>query len=134
MRSAKVVEEGVAVGWMGGITAEDEMAIDAVHGTGCGGEAAVIGLRSTGGEDRRGSLREGVGEEEFELADFVTTKGEGRLVVALDPDLRPRWERRRETIQFLQGRGVGREADTREVRGDGREVSDRRRGFGIDEC
>jgi hypothetical protein len=86
----EVVARSVAPVAVGDALLEDEMALEALAGRGCGRQAAVVGLDRPGGDDCPGSLREGIGDQELELARLVPASGESEQVVTLDPETRTR--------------------------------------------
>ena len=62
---------------------ENEVAVEAfMHGPGKG-EAAVVGLHGAAGDDGVGTLGEGVGDAEVELAGLVAAGAAGEQVVTL---------------------------------------------------
>ena len=65
--------------------AQDDDALEAELGAGCGELATVIGLDDCAQHGRIASLGRGLGEGEFEVAGLVATKGEAGQIVALDP-------------------------------------------------
>ena len=71
------------------VLAQDDDALEAELGAGCGELAAVIGLDDCAQHGRIASLGRGLGEGEFEVAGLVAAKGEAGQIVALDPYLRP---------------------------------------------
>ena len=86
---AEELEQEVVAGSFGAVAAghaffENEVAVEAfMHGPGKG-EAAVVGLHGTAGDDGIGTLGEGVGNAEVELAGLVAAGAAGKKVVTLD--------------------------------------------------
>src|SRR4030042_3413451 len=74
---------------------------------------APVRLHAGPGDDRIGTLAQGVGNDEFELARLVPAEGQAGQVIALDPDLRASKllgppmepaERSRPVAQLLSGK------------------------------
>ena len=63
----------------------------------------VVGLCAADGQHVRRALRQGVGHEEFQLADLVPAEGQAGQVVALEPDRRPT-QRLRQPLGLHEGR------------------------------
>src|SRR3712207_5950803 len=82
-RSARVT---VAFSSAGRGLLEEQLAPQAQPRASRGGLPGVIGLHGTGGQHRVGALVESFAQQELELACLVSSAGEPRAVVPLDPD------------------------------------------------
>ena len=85
VRAQHAVEEKIAVvGWIFLWRAEEEAHAQAEACADGGGDAAVIGLEAAVGDERVCALIDGVGDDVFELADFVAGGFQAGEVVALE--------------------------------------------------
>jgi hypothetical protein len=53
---------------------------------GCGSLAAVVRLQGAAGDQGPGTLFQRLGDQEFEFAGFIASKGKARLIVPLDQE------------------------------------------------
>ena len=86
-RAEQPVEQEVALQRRVGLArGEHEDAVESNGARGGGRHPRVVGLRRAARDDDVGSLREGVGHQELELARLVAAERESGEVVALDED------------------------------------------------
>lgn len=109
-------------------SAEDEMAVEADFGAGGGGLAAVVALDAGSPDDDIGVFCEGVADEEFIVAGFVSADSETGAVVAFDPE-RGSGERGGEAVDAFEGGWEMAERRAGEIGDFVAEFSDPRRPF-----
>ncbi|MND69069.1 hypothetical protein D3C80_605310 [compost metagenome] len=103
-QQAVAVFQVVAIGGADGVLQQGHAGQAQARGEG-GGLADVVGLDGAGGDQGIGTLGQGIGGEEFQLAHLVAAEGEGGDVVALHMD--GATELLRQPLQLLQRSGRG---------------------------
>jgi len=83
----EVVARGIGFVGAGHALFNHKLAAQAFYDSGGQGDAAVVGLRGTAGDQGVGALGQRVGGQKLQLAGFVAAREQTQHVVALDPNI-----------------------------------------------